>query len=179
MSQPEGEKIVDGMTDSGWARLGNQWPVFAGAPLCDWERVPARLDGKEHKPIIVELFGAPLNPTWDPAAYPRRTITRSISFNDASAPEYDKVKDFNDQVSAVIVRPGPHYDPHRFYKVTLYSEWSYRGYLLALSLGVYPDLDRFNFGDITSSVKFEQGFLADFADEEDYAAARSYYESNV
>lgn len=157
----------------------NRWaPVIGGAPLCDWKPVPTlKGNGEPNTPIIVELFTAPLNPTWKLEDWRHTTITRSVSFNDQSAPEYNKIKDFNDQISAVVVREGPDYDDSRTYKVTLYGDWSYAGNLLPLNLGVYPDLDRYGFGDITSSVKFEQGTPARFM--EDYSATRSYYERNV
>jgi hypothetical protein len=46
------------------------------------------------------------------------------------------------------------------YKVTLHDGTDYKGgWILPLTIGVYPDIHRYSFGDHPSSVLFEEGTL--------------------
>lgn len=157
----------------GPAGLGGWVGIAGGLPFCDWKPIPPQMNGRPYVPITVELFRDPLNPHWAWKDNLRTRITRSISFEDKRAPEYEAVKGFNDIASAVVVRPGPNFNPHLLYKVTLYADWNYRGWLLPLTLGVYPNLHNYQLADATSSVKFEQGIPKDFKDP--YSGLESYY----
>jgi hypothetical protein len=154
---------------------GNGWgPSLGGAPLCDWQLVPRRKNGKPYTPIIVELFAAPLSTKWwDGLKSKRIKITHSAGKDEA---------DFSIGVSAAIVRPGKGYNPQMLYKATLYAGGDggadFGGNLIVLTFGVYPDLDALGFCDRTKSVLFEEGVPVESEFwEDDYSASDSYYKN--
>jgi hypothetical protein len=64
-----------------------------------------------------------------------------------------------DRTTSLKIRPGPNFDPKVHYEVSFYRDPNYLSSQLVLTPGEYPDLNTgpINFGDVISSVKFNQG----------------------
>jgi hypothetical protein len=97
-------------------------------------------------PLVVAL--------WEHTGYQGR---RRLIVDDT--PRLD-LQDFNDQVSAVGVHPGPDYEAWKAAHgqaeptVGLYEHVNYDGAALILTAGGYPNIHRlYNFGDVVSSVR--------------------------
>src|SRR5262249_2631829 len=71
------------------------------------------------------------------------------------APQYQ----MQDTVSSLKIRPGPNFDPKAKYEVSFYRDPNYKAGQLVLKPGEYPDIHfgPISFGEIMSSVKFNQG----------------------
>jgi len=134
------------------------------APLGEWEALQEPYERYE-APIFIELYQAPLTPAWVDSRIKRTQRWQSVRNLSLRS------------ISAAVVRPGPRYDPKKLYMVTLHNDINYSGStILTLQLGVYPDLSRFSFNDVTASVLIHRatpGYIPE--DNESYYDVGSFY----
>ncbi len=140
-------------------------PSTGGSLLCTWHTVDTTTT-----PIIVELYRDPLSRKWPLEKIVRRQLTRSV-------PKLS-TDDLAGAVSAIVVRPGPNFNPKRLYRVTLYNAVNYDSWMLPLTFGVYPDLHRFSFGDLTHSVLFEYAEPGEVPLEDNWYSVSPYYKKH-
>lgn len=165
MSQEAGYTGIDIASHEGMGALGGAGCV----PLANWKGMPRY--SEDTAQVIVELYNDPLTRRWHEYPSDPNNI-RTQLINSTS-----KLSDFLG-TSAVIVRPGPDFRSNRLYKVTLYPAYEYTGdWELALTLGVYPDIHRFVFGDIARSVLIEYAEIRDGipVDDDGFYDVRSFY----
>ena len=104
-------------------------------------------------PIIVELYEH-----WYTSnslgGGPGRRLLLSQDTPDLATPYV-----MSDLTTSLKIRPGPNFDPKAHYEVSFYRDPNYISSQLVLTPGEYPDLNTgpINFGDVISSVKFNQG----------------------
>jgi hypothetical protein len=142
------------------------------SPLGYWTALTKQYDFRTAH-VYVELYYNPLNLYWGTLANNKRAqVTRSVADLGAAYPQ------IKGQVSAVVVRPGPKFERDKLYKVTLYNLVNYRGYMLTLTFGTYPDLFRYAFDNLANSLLIE-ATVADYKqipiDAQNYYDVASYY----
>lgn len=147
---PDGRQEWKFVTTRANGRIPTYNALATGLPFCSWEPVPEEKDGKEYIPIIAELYDSVFNP----ASAPPDKNARILLAHHAKDIWGDYW--FNDRTEAIIIRPGPDFDPRLEYRVTFYGDY-FAGGQLSLGIGVYPDLWCFNFRGVITSVWFEQG----------------------
>jgi hypothetical protein len=118
------------------------------------ETVPTGSNEYARIPLIVELYDHPFtkNTAW--GGEPGRRLLLTQDTPNLAIPYH-----MADTVSSLKVRPGPDFDPNANYEVSFYRDPNYIGGQLVLKPGEYPDthFGPIQFGDIMSSVKFNQG----------------------
>jgi Integrin beta chain VWA domain len=118
------------------------------------ETVPAGSMEYAQIPLIVELYDHHFtkNTAWMGEPGRRLLLTQDT-------PDLATSYQMADTVSSLKIRPGPNFDPNANYEVSFYRDPNYIGGQLVLKPGEYPDthFGPIWFGDIMSSVKFNQG----------------------
>jgi hypothetical protein len=118
------------------------------------ETVPTGSMEYTNIPLIVELYDHHFtkNTAW--MGDPGRRLLLTQNTPDLAIP-YQMA----DTVSSLKIRPGPNFDPTANYEVSFYRDPNYLGGQLVLTPGEYPDthFGPIRFGEIMSSVKFNQG----------------------
>ncbi|HCV29071.1 MAG TPA: hypothetical protein DGO89_01785 [Microcoleaceae bacterium UBA9251] len=118
------------------------------------EPVPPGSMEYAHIPLIVELYDHFFSKSSIWGADPGRRVLLSQDTADLGTP-YQMA----DTVSSLKIRPGPNYDPKANYEVSFYRDANYISTQLVLKPGEYGDIHYppIQFGDVISSVKFNQG----------------------
>ncbi|NES76583.1 MULTISPECIES: hypothetical protein [unclassified Okeania] len=106
----------------------------------------------QHIPLIVELYDGSFRNSLGVA--PGRRLLLSQDTPSLAPPYY-----MNNLTSSLKIRPGPNFNPNADYEVSFYNDPDYIGGQLVLKPGEYPELNLgpINFGNMISSVKFDQG----------------------
>jgi hypothetical protein len=118
------------------------------------EPVPSGSMEYANIPIIVELYDHFFSKSSIWGADPGRRLLLSQDTPDLATP-YQMA----DTVSSLKIRPGPNFDPKAQYEVSFYRDANYISTQLVLKPGEYGDIHYppIQFGDVISSVKFNQG----------------------
>jgi hypothetical protein len=144
-------------------------------PLANW-KVMKKFSSHDSAHVFVELYNDPLTFRWHKNPSNKDKIRLHL-FNSTS-----KLDNFQG-ASAAVVRPGPNFQPEYLYKVSLFSGYAYNGdWVLVLTMGVYPDLHRFGFGDHARSVLIEYADPTKekepIPEEEGYYDVSSFYKQH-
>ncbi|MGK7938663.1 MAG: hypothetical protein AB4062_00595 [Crocosphaera sp.] len=107
-----------------------------------------------HIPLIVELYEHFFSKSSIWGAAPGRRLLLSQDTPDLLTPYR-----MSNTVSSLKIRPGPDYDPNADYEVSFYRDANYISSQLVLKPGEYGDIHYppIQFGDVITSVKFNQG----------------------
>ncbi|MCP2728154.1 hypothetical protein NJ959_06655, partial [Symplocastrum sp. BBK-W-15] len=118
------------------------------------QAVPSGSMEYTHIPLIVELYDHFFSKSSIWGADPGRRLLLSQDTADLATP-YQMA----DTVSSLKIRPGPNFDPTAHYEVSFYRDANYISTQLVLKPGEYGDIHYppIQFGDVISSVKFNQG----------------------
>jgi hypothetical protein len=105
-------------------------------------------------PLIVELYDHFFSKSSIWGADPGRRLLLSLDTPDLATPYQ-----MDNTVSSLKIRPGPNFDPKAQYEVSFYRDPNYISSQLVLKPGEYGDIHYppIQFGDVISSVKFNQG----------------------